>query len=134
MARRAQAGIHPLWLGVIILLLIGFIGGGYFIFKGLRDPYRTLQALDIETYMENANSLRGNVYKIEGKISNSLAWSPTKGRLFSVEVGEDRTPNIVAILIPSSLNHLNIQKGQRFVFKVEIIQDGVILIQDMVKR
>jgi hypothetical protein len=133
MARRAQSGIHPVWIVVIVVILAGAVGGGSLLMRGVNDPYRTLQALDIKTYLDNANSLRGNVYKIEGKISNSLAWSPTKGRLFSVEVGSGSETGVIAVLIPATLNQINVQKGQRFTFKIEIVQDGIILAQDMVK-
>ena len=42
-------------------------------------------------YLNNANSLRGNVYKVKGQITQSLGYSRAKGRLFSVEVDGDNT-------------------------------------------
>ncbi len=43
-----------------------------------------MATLDVKAYLENANSLRGNVYKIEGEVTNALAWSPSTGRLIAV--------------------------------------------------
>ena len=43
MARRASSRIHPLWLGIIILILIAAIGGGYFLFN--RQPIAEVDEL-----------------------------------------------------------------------------------------
>ena len=65
MARRASSGtgIGPILLVALIALLVG--GGGFWLFKQASDPFRTLQPLEVSAYLDNANSLRGNVYKIE---------------------------------------------------------------------
>ena len=60
------------------------LGGGAYLWITLSDPYRTLTPIDVGTYLDNANSLRGNVYKLTGTIDSELAWSPGQGRLFSV--------------------------------------------------
>jgi hypothetical protein len=125
MARRASSATHPFWIAGAVLLLIVAIAGGYFLYQTVSDPYRTLTSLDVESYLENANSLRGNVYKIDATIQDSLAWSPSRGRLFSVEVKDE----IIPLLIPAEFNHLNIQKGQRFNFRVEIGDHGVLRAQ-----
>ena len=86
MARRASSSAHPIWIVVVVLLVVAAIGGGFLLFKSASDPFRTITPLPIEDYLENSNSLRGNVYKIDGTVAKSLAWSQTAGRLFSVEV------------------------------------------------
>ncbi len=108
-------------------------GGGYFVLNQFGDPYRTLTPLETAAYLENANSLRGNVYRVEGIVQNSLAWSPTKGRLISVSIGDGMSPDIVAVFVPADLNHINLQKGQRYRFKVEVIENGVIQARDLRK-
>lgn len=133
MARRASSKIHPLWLGVIILIVIAAIGGGYFLFNRVSDPYRTVSALDVPEYLENSNSLRGNTYKVTGTIINSLAWSPTAGRLFSVEVGSGVSADVLPVLIPVQFNAVNVQKGQRFIFKIEVDEKGILKTRDLRK-
>jgi len=133
MVRRASSKPKPLWFITTLLLLAAALGGGYWLYQEVQDPYRVVQDLNIDIYMENANSLRGNVYKIEGTVENSLAWSPVKGRLFSFETGSSSQPGYVAVLVPPQLNHINIQKGQRFRIKVEVIQDGILQVVDMRK-
>lgn len=110
-------------------LLLGALGGGYFLFGKASDPYRTMTALPVTDYLENSNSLRGNVYKLDAKISKSLEFSPVNGRLFSVEVGADLLP----VLVPPQFNSVNIERGQRFFFKIEVGDKGILKAQDVKK-
>lgn len=135
MARRASSRISPLVVvGSAVALLIA-VGLGYWLLNGSSNPYRTVPALDVAAYLDNANSLRGNVYRIDGTVQNSLAWSPAKGRLISVNLGADAgaKADIVAVFVPAQFNQVNLQKGQRYQFKVEIGKDGVIQAQDLRK-
>jgi hypothetical protein len=83
--------------------------------------------------LENANGLRGNVYKIDGVVLNSLAWVPAKGRLYSFEIKNGTRTDVVAVMIPAQFNSLNLQKGQRFWVKLEVGTGGVLFAQDLVK-
>ena len=129
MARRASSSAHPVWILIALALLAGALGGGYFLFGRASDPYRTVSALPVQDYLQNSNSLRGNSYKLEGVISQSLAWSASAGRLFSVEVKGEELP----ILVPPELNQVNIERGQRLFFKIEVGDKGVLKAQDVKK-
>lgn len=122
MARRKNSSIRPLWLLFAAgLILIAFFGSRFFLAAGA-DPYRTVAVLDVPSYLENANSLRGNVYKAEGEVSNALAWSPTAGRLIAVDVEKD----VIPVLVTPEFNAINIQKGQKFRFVLEVDPKGVL--------
>jgi hypothetical protein len=129
MARRASSSAHPVWIGVALILATGAVAGGYFLFNRVSDPYRTMTFLPVSDYLENSNSLRGNVYKLDATISQSLELSPTGGRLFSVEVGADVLP----IVVPASFNHFNLERGQRYYFKVQVGDKGILTAQDVKK-
>jgi len=129
MARRASSSAHPIWIAIGVGLLLAALGGGYFLFGKASDPYRTMTALPVADYLQNSNSLRGNVYKLDGTVSKSLEFSPVNGRLFSVEVGADLLP----ILVPPQFNSVNIERGQRFFFKVEVGDKGILRAQDVKK-
>ena len=129
MARRASSSAHPVWIAIAAVLVIAAVAGGYFLFGKASDPYRTLSPLPVGDYMSNSNSLRGNVYKIEGTVSQSLGWSATEGRLFSVEVGSEVLP----VRVPKDFNSVNIERGQRFNFKVEVGDSGVLKALDVKK-
>ena len=107
----------------IVLILAAFVGSRFLITTTLQS-FRTAAPLDVTTYLENANSLRGNVYKIQGEVLNSLGWSPTKGRL--IAVGVDGGKQVIPVLVTTSFSHINIQRGQRFVFLLEVGDKGIV--------
>ena len=131
MVRRASSSVNPWWVGVVVLLAIAALAGGWALYRNVSDPYRTLTPLDVAAYLDNANSLRGNVYKVTGTVDTQLAWAPLAGRLYSVEVNERN--DILALLIPASFNSMNIQKGQRYLFKIEVGEKGILRVQDIRK-
>jgi hypothetical protein len=126
MPRRASSSTSPVWILAAAVLLIASVAGGYFLYNNVSDPYRTLSVLDVGSYLENSNSLRGNTYKISGTIANSLSWSPTVGRLFSVDVESNSGGDVLPLLIPAEFNQVNIQKGQKFNFEIEVGDKGLL--------
>lgn len=129
MARRKKSSLQPLWIiAAIVLLAAAFLGSALFQSTG-NDPFRTVAVLDIPAYLDNANSLRGNIYKVEGEVSNSLAWSPSSGRLIAVDVKDDTIP----VLVTNEFNAINIQKGQKFIFVIEVDENGVLKTKNLSK-
>lgn len=129
MARRASSSAHPVWMLAVVILILAALGGGFFLFSKASDPYRTLTPLPVADYLQNSNGLRGNVYKIDAVISQSLQWSAASGRLFSVEVNGEMLP----VLVPPQFSSVNIERGQRFFFKVEVGDRGILQVQDVKK-
>lgn len=129
MARRASSSAHPIWIITAALLAVLAVAGGYTIYGRVSDPFRTITPLPVLDYLQNSNSLRGNVYKVDATIAKSIEWSATAGRLFSVDVGEEVLP----ILVPPQFNQLNIERGQRYLFKLEVGEKGVLRAQDVKK-
>ena len=128
MPRRASSSFHPSWLVAALLVLIGAIGGG-FLLQSRSDPFRAVAPLPVKDYLENSNSLRGNVYKLEATIAKTIDWSAEAGRLFAVETGSD----MLAVLIPPQFGQLNIERGQRYVLKLEVGDKGVLRVQEVRK-
>lgn len=131
MARRSRSSLNFAWilggLGVIILV---FVGGSFFL-NQTSDPYRTAAPLEVAAYLENSNSLRGNTYRVKGEVLNVLGYSPTEGRLLSV--GIDAKDEIIPMLIPASLGRVNIQKGQKFLFLIEVTDKGILRAKNLTK-
>jgi hypothetical protein len=128
MARRASSSAHPIWILLAAVLLLGAIGGGFFIHSH-SDPFRTVTALPVKEYLENSNSLHGNVYKLEATVQKLIDWSPSAGRLFAVEANGD----VLAVLIPPQFNEINVERGQHFIFKLEVADKGILRVQDILK-
>lgn len=131
MVRRASSSVNPWWTGGVVLLVLAAICGGWLLYRTVSDPFRTLTPLDVTAYLENANSLRGNVYKVTGTIATQLAWSPQTGRLYSVEVNDHN--DMLALLLPANFNSLNMQVGQRYFFKIEVGDKGILQVRELRK-
>lgn len=130
MARRASSSVHPLWMLFAAALLVAAVAGGALLYQKAGDPYRTMTPLPVQDYLTNSNSLRGNAYKIDAIVVEALKYSPTAGRLFSVEInGTERLP----VLVPAEFNHVNIERGQHFFFKVAVEEKGVLRAQEVKK-
>lgn len=84
-------------------------------------------------YLENANSLRGNTYRLEGVITSSLGSSPEKGRLFSLQITHDQSDLPVPVLVPPGYQILNLQKGQKYQIKVLVNDQGLLQIEEITK-
>ena len=131
MVRRASSSVNPWWVAGVVFLVVAAMVGGWAVYKNVSDPYRTLTPLDVSVYLDSADSLRGNVYKLTGTVGTQLAWAPQQGRLYSVEVN-DRN-DVLALLIPATFNSMNIQKGQRYFFKLEVGEKGILRVRDIRK-
>ena len=133
MARHKKSlGIPPM---LIVLLLVVLGAAGYFILRqgGSKSSLRTVEELDPTLYYENANSLRGNTYKIDAEIDSALGNSPSKGRIFSVVLKKDTksgAPVVLPILVPVELGSLTIQKGQHYLMRVMVIDSGLLKVEE----
>ena len=131
MARRSKKSRLPLGIAIAIVLIVAAFLGSRFFITTSSQPFRTATPLDVATYLENANSLRGNVYRLQGEVLNSLGLSPTKGRLIAVGVDDGR--QVVPVLVTTDFSHINIQRGQRFIFLLEVDDKGILRTKDMTK-
>jgi hypothetical protein len=122
MARKKSSSrsksLLPIAAGFFVIIALGFV------FLGSKDKstHRTVPSLDVAGYLQNSNSLRGNTYKLEGKVAESLAWSPDSGRLIAIEVDNE----IIPVLVTAEFNDMNIQKEQRLVFLVAVDEKGIL--------
>lgn len=128
MARRASSSAHPLWLIAAAALVIAAIGGGLFI-RSQSDPFRTVSSLPVKEYLQHSNSLRGNTYKLTGTVEKAIDWSESTGRLFAVESGGE----MLAILVPPKFKEMNIERGQNLIFKLEVADKGLLVVQEVRK-
>jgi hypothetical protein len=86
------------------------------------SPYRTVPPLEVKSYLENSQSLRGNFYRLEGKVSELLAWSKDSGRMIAIEVENE----IIPVLVTNEFVNMNIQKEQKLIFVVEVDEKGIL--------
>ena len=130
MARKSRKSpASPLLIAALLAALVGLLILAAFL-SGRSEPYRTTPLLDIPAYLDNANSLRGNTYQLRAEVVHSLAFSPESGRLISVSADEN---HILPILVPAKFSQTNIQRGQRFVFRLQVDEKGLLQVVEMTK-
>ena len=118
---------------LLLLLIVGAVGYWSIGRGGSEASLRTTEQLDPALYYDNANSLRGNTYKIDAEIDSSLGNSPSKGRLFSVvlkQATKGGAPVVLPVLVPPALGSLTIQKGQHYLMKVKVVEDGLLKVEE----
>ena len=125
---------RSIFIGQIVVYTAIAIGVGFLLTRLVGEPFLSMTELDVDDYLNHADNLRGNRYTFEGAIANALAWTPDEGRLFSVDVTTDDDVDVLPVLIPAALNHLNVQKGQVYQFSVDIAERGLIRVQEMRKK
>jgi len=133
MARRASSGPKPgLLIGVAAALAIAFFGGK-FVLGNKGNTSISGTSLEMRAVTENANSLRGNQYVVEGKIDEKLRWTPDLGQVISLKVDEGSGPDFLAIEIPPNLSSVNIEREQTYAFKVRFRQGGIAVAEEITR-
>ena len=138
MARRANSGIsvgHIMGIGAAI---IGFFVMAFLLFRivvhsggGSGGKYSSAVPLSVAEYLKNANSLRGNVYRVSGTIEERLKWTPDRGRLISLDVENGATFSPLPVLIPQEFSHVNIDRGATMGFVVKVGRDGLLVAESV---
>jgi hypothetical protein len=137
MARRAKSQFTALHLLAVIagVSLIAFLGYKVMKGSGASTGFADTTDLNLREYMENSNALSSNTYRIEGTIADRLDnWPSSRGRLFEVLVDDGQERASVGVAVPEKFNGTNIQRGQRFKFKVTVQSGtGVLEVVDLTK-
>lgn len=134
MPRRASSGISPgLLIGVVIAIAALFFGGKM-IFSGKSEKSLSGAELDMATVEENANSLRGNEYVVEGKIDDQVLWTADRGQVVSIKVDSPAGPKFLGIEIPPGLSDVNIEREQTYAFRITFRQGGIAVAEEITRR
>ncbi len=134
MSRRAQSGVRPThWLGLIaILAVVGVVG--FILMNRTIDPMTGITELSASEFMENATALSGNEYKVEGIVDDRLDnWRSADGRLFSLQVSDGSGNTYLPVWVPPDYKGANIQRRQRYIFKVSVMETGVLKVLELIK-
>lgn len=129
MARRASSKTNPM----MILGVVAGIGvlafGGMMVFGKKGKKKESLSGgttLAIQSYVENANMLRGSEYMVEGKLDGKLGWSADgTTQLVSLQVDSPDGAQFLSIKVPPNVSKVNLEREQRYAFRVKIEQGGI---------
>lgn len=123
MPRRASKGNNPIILIIFSLIVIALFAVAVTFLTQKKAAYSQFPHLPVRDAMENGNSLRGNSYRIEGKIEERWVKTSFEGIHLSVEESGQRHP--VFIKIPNDLEHPNLEREKSYSFSVEIGPGGI---------
>ena len=134
MPRRASSGVNIgqiIGIAVAIIaffaiaaVLIFLIAGDLFGGSGGSRGNSRAEPIDVSSYLDNANSLRGNQYRVDGTIQSMLRWTD-RGRLISFEANDGQMSSPVPILVPEEIKN-NLERGAEMSFDVEVGRDGTL--------
>ncbi len=121
MARRASTGPNlSVIIGIAAFVIVAFIGAR-FLMKGTSQKIKGTTPLSVTEFLENGNSLRGNEYLVEGIVDQRFPRD--SGQLVSLQINDSE--EMIGIEVPSSFNHLNIERQQKLAIKVRFREGGV---------
>ncbi len=142
MPRRASSGIHIGQIAGIAAALLGFLIVAALLFKliagglfgdggggkaGAKRARGDAAPLNLATYRDNGNSLRGNLYRVEGKVEETLRWTADRGRLISFEASDAGGTMPVPVLVPEDFGSINIERGTQLGLVVRVDRDGTLV-------
>lgn len=113
-----------LWIvsSLLVLLILGLIG--FFTFKYLDDPYRTLPPFPMDKYLADYRPISGAKFKADLKVSADLGWKPETGHLMVFTMQDDN--RALVVLIPPKLGSIYFTKGQNYQVSLEVGEGGLV--------
>lgn len=125
MARRASSNLHPgIIIGIVAAIAAAVMAGRMFTGKK-SSGFGDLPQLRVSDLLENGNSLRGNEYVVEGKIDEQLRWTSSRGQVVSLRVSTPSGEELIGVEIPPDFSKLNIEREQRYAFRLKFRQGGI---------
>jgi len=131
MARRASSSTNPILLIGIVAAVVALFFGGKALMTKKKESFAGVNPLVVQDLLDNGNSLRDNTYLIEGKIDERFFRDGNTSSVVSVRVKSESGEEIVPVIIPSKFNNLNIEREQRYAFKVRFEQGGIPVATDI---
>ncbi|MFU8894172.1 MAG: hypothetical protein ACNA8L_11145 [Luteolibacter sp.] len=125
MPRRASSSIHPGIIGIAVVVLVLLIVGGKMLVGKKSSGFGSLPPLDITQMLENANSMRGNEYVVDGQVNEKLLWTPDRGQFISLRVETPGGEEVIGVEIPPEFDMFNIETRQKYSIRVRIRDGGI---------
>jgi hypothetical protein len=131
MARRASSSTNPILIIGLVVAVVALIFGGKLFMSKKKKSFTDVNPLAVQDLLDNGNSLRNNEYLIEGKIDERFFREGNTSSVVSVRMKAESSEEIVPVVIPAKFNKLNIEREQRYAFKVRFEQGGIPVATDI---
>ena len=121
--RRRGRGSWMLWIVSAVLGLVVVGNAGYFTYRYLANPYRTLEPFSVDKYLADFQPLAGSKFGSDLKVVADLGWKEDVGRLMVFNAPNDTRP--ILVLIPPRLAGIYFAKGQTYQVAMEVGEGGL---------
>ena len=123
-AKAGSGTSWALWIvsSLLVLVILGIVG--YFTYKYLDDPFRTMEPFSMDKYLSDYRPMSGVKFKADLKVSADLGWKPETGHLMVFTVENDNRDLVV--LIPPKLSGIFFTKGQTYQVALEVGEGGLV--------
>jgi len=114
-----------LWVvsSLLVFAIIAIIG--FFTWKYLSDPNRTLETFPMDRYLSDYRSLTGNKFKADLKVSADLGYTTEKGRLMVFTLPND-SRSLVVLIPPELGEKIYFTKGQNYQASLDVREGGLV--------
>jgi len=125
MSRRASSGINPVVLIGVIVAVVALFFGIKSLMGRKKVSFEGTPPLPIEDFVEHGNSLRNNEYVIDGVVDAQDV--KDDGRVVFLRVKSSGADYNIPVKIPADFKgqNINIEREQRYSFKIRIEKQGV---------
>ena len=111
---------------IIAVAVIAALASGKLFLDKRAQHFSGVTELPLPDYRENPNSLSGNEYRVTGKITEKLKWTPDQGQLIAVFVDQgEKGKGPIGIRIPAEVSKVNLERGHSYTFKININREGL---------
>lgn len=123
MARRASSRTHTGLILGIILGIVALVFAGKYWMSSKPSSLTDAPPLQVKEFLENGNSLRENEYRVEGKVDERFVGD--QAQVISLRVSTPAGDEFIGLVIPTKFTTMNIEREQKYSFKVRIHQGGI---------
>jgi hypothetical protein len=123
-SRGTSPAFLALWIvsSLLVLVIFGIIG--FFTYKYLDNPFRTMETFSMDKYLSDYRPMSGVKFKADLKVAADLGWKPETGHLMVFTVENDNRSLVV--LIPPKLSGIFFTKGQTYQMALEVGEGGLV--------
>lgn len=133
--RRRSRRSTRIWIPVAVVVAGGIAAYAWMGMSRPADAFPGLRVLDLAAYTERPFTLRGETFTLRGKVSRTLASSPSSAdRIVLVTVAGDLpgAEEPLPLKVPAAWIS-RMQAGREMVFKVLVSEGGILVVEDLVE-
>ena len=131
MARRARKGVENTQIIIVAVIVLAIGGAAVLVANRSSDKFAGLTPLPLGEYMDHANSLSGNVYKLSCTVTAKPRYTENNGQFIFVETEDGGNMVDLGVYVPVELYGTNLDRGDTITARVEVRGGGILALQEI---